>query len=207
MCTLEVAAPRFTLSDRHFASLVEHCGSLTGLHVGTISEASLALLLAKLPHLQHLGVDSLASLDTVQSALFQRCGQLRSLALTYRGPPLPAKALVILCQHLSCVEELYLHWHWFGWITDELLHAIGAHCKRLRFFSAVSSGYYSVYTLAGITALLRGCPLLKEVHIRGVECIEQQLHELRPDVTFRDETRTTCPVWRDPGEQWRAHMM
>jgi hypothetical protein len=110
-----------------------------------------------------------------------------------------------MCQHLTVVEELHLHWHWFGWVTDELLRTIGAHCQRLRYFSAVSSGYCVVFTLYGMAALLRGCPLLQEVHLRGADHLAPQLRALRPDVAFRDESRAACPVWRAPGDEWRAH--
>jgi hypothetical protein len=54
------------------------------------------------------------------------------------------------------------------------------------------------YTTKGVTALLLGCPLLREAHIHRRGSVPAEVRALRPDVTFRDEDFEACSIWQAP---------
>jgi hypothetical protein len=135
------------------------------------------------------------------SAISQRGGQLKSLALSNYIAPVPTEIVVDLCRSLTSVEELHLLFRTPAWLTDEVLRTIGTHCQRLRRLSlgcAADYGTPEIYTSQGATALLQDCSLLKDAHIYAIQTLPSEVRALRPDVTFRDRYFEPCSFWRAP---------
>jgi hypothetical protein len=187
------------------AAFAKHCGRLTAFRSLTIQDDAFAVLMPQLQSLQHLALGGLiVNGPAALTTLARHCSQLKSLSITSWGGTLPLESVLAVCRSLTSIEELsWTHTH-ASWVTDDVLRALGAHCPRLRFLSTGGRGV-SPCTLDGVTALLLGCPLLTQVCLNSVGDISAEVQALRPGTAFQTELADTCPFWRSPENNWRAH--
>jgi hypothetical protein len=190
--TLEIGRLINNVTTDQVAAFAKSCDRVTRFRGAAMREREMTLLLSGLCSVQELALSNVVwSSATPLSAVTQLCGQLTSFTLIQSSGVIPPTEVFALCRALTIVETLCLDLPLRGryWLTDELLSIIGAHCRCLRRLSIASftADAKVVYTMGGVTALLQGCPALREVHLWGSVGFTDQMRALRPDVTFRAE--------------------
>jgi hypothetical protein len=167
-----------------------HCQNLQALRMGYIGDATVPLLLTRLPQMKHVATSSFRCSPAAIQALADHCGNLRSLGVQAPRWPLPEPApdtMLVLLERLVHVEMLDLSEE--RWLNADLLLTIATHCKRLRcitFFAA-----FRKITVESITALIKGCPhLMTFIHESGDKTFtspanRDRWYALRPGLTFK----------------------
>jgi hypothetical protein len=182
----------------HLDAILQHCAKLKALSIyacrqGTADVTVLALV-PRVQELRRLRIHKCSfQSDNPLLALAPQCGNLRSLDLYSIGYSVDSAALVTLVSNLKSVVELCVG----GWnVDDSVLVAIATHCVQLRVLHlAFSNGY----TAIGVGALVRGCAVLKIVHVRANDRVITPLgrllwKEMRPAVEFYHDDQC-CAVW------------
>eukprot|EP00899_Mesostigma_viride_P017772 jgi/Mesvir1/25997/Mv20964-RA.1 len=158
------AVPR-RITDRGIISLARHCRDLTTIEisdprVGT--NACISALAASSPHLTSLNLKGLDVTDAGISSLPQHCPTLAQLAL--RGcPEITDEGLSRILVRLTKLEGLDLLGTCLG---NKTLLALGGNCPRLVEMIGLGSDDDDVDD-QGVAALLRGCPRLRALSMRG----------------------------------------
>jgi hypothetical protein len=98
-------------------------------------------------------------------------------------------------KNLASVEEVSWGSDDPGWVTDELLLTIAQHCKRLRLLSFAQDPDRARHTTGGVTSLVEGCPLLRDVFVSSKERIPVAVRAAHPAVAFREYFTHSCGFW------------
>jgi len=170
-----------SITNKSLSMIAQHCKNIAELNIAecrNITDYGVQIILQQSKtNLSLLDLNDCSGVtDSILPYLCYYCPNIKQLRL--RGTHLSAQAISHTVSKLALTE---LNVHGLD-ICDEVLHQFGYHLKKLQTLDL--SFCYSL-TVTGLRALLKGCPMLRELHLFGINLTQCEIDTLqRSDLTI-----------------------